>query len=80
MEMKVLLGVAVLALLALSVVQTFQLRSLEQRMTGLAVGGQASGQLDMSGWSADEKMMYEHHGTLPARLGGGGASGMAGGC
>src|SRR3989338_5062811 len=24
--------------------------------------------IDMSGWSEDEKMQYEHHGTLPTRI------------
>ena len=29
---------------------------------------QAKTQVDMTGWTEDEKMMYEHHGTIPARL------------
>ncbi|MBI4095823.1 MAG: hypothetical protein HY438_03120 [DPANN group archaeon] len=35
---------------------------------GAGAASASSGTLDMSGWTADEKMMYEHHGTLPARL------------
>ena len=44
----------------------------------------SSGRLDTSGWSEDEKMNYDMHGTVPARLQGkAGASsgtGMVGGC
>ena len=54
-------------------------------ISGNAVTG-SSGQLDTSGWSANEKMNYEMHGTIPARLQGKVASssssgaGMVGGC
>ena len=36
----------------------------------------------MDGWSDEEIMMYEHHGTLPTRIGGSSqpSSGMVGGC
>jgi len=38
--------------------------------------------IDMGGWSDEEIMMYEHHGTLPTRIGGSSqpSSGMVGGC
>lgn len=53
-------------------------------ISGNAVTGD-SGKLDTSGWSENEKMNYEMHGTVPARLQGKVAasstsSGMVGGC
>lgn len=39
--------------------------------------------IDMTGWTEDKKMMYEHHGTLPDRLQQQGRqqqTGMVGGC
>ena len=55
-------------------------------ISGNAVAG-SSGQLDTSGWSDNEKMNYEMHGTIPTRLQGKVASssassgtGMVGGC
>lgn len=53
---------------------------------GIAAGQSgSSGAINMAGWTDDEKMMYEHHGTLPARLQGKGqnqapSTGMVGGC
>ena len=43
----------------------------------------SSGNLDTSGWTADEKMNYERHGVIPARVQGSApasSSGMVGGC
>jgi len=41
----------------------------------------SSAQIDTTGWSEDEKMMYEHHGTLPARIQGSQPQqNMVGGC
>ena len=43
----------------------------------------SSGNLDTSGWTADEKMNYEMHGVIPARVQGSApasSSGMVGGC
>lgn len=57
--------VMVAAVLLISVVQSFQIKSLKGGVSGNAV---QSGGIDMRGWTEDEKMMYEHHGTLPARL------------
>ncbi len=55
-------------------------------LTGNAVAG-SSGKLDTTSWTENEKMNYEMHGTIPARLQGKvGASrassgtGMVGGC
>ena len=55
-------------------------------ISGNAVAGD-SGKLDTSGWSENEKMNYEMHGTVPARLQGkvaastaSSGAGMVGGC
>ncbi len=55
-------------------------------ISGNAVVG-SSGQLDTSDWSDNEKMNYEMHGTIPARLQGkvaassrSSGTGMVGGC
>ena len=49
-----------------------------------SLSGSASGSLDTTGWTANEIMNYEMHGTVPARLAGGSSapasSGMVGGC
>ena len=47
--------------------------------------GSASGTIDTTGWTENEIMNYEMHGTIPARVGTTGAStgssgGMVGGC
>ncbi len=45
----------------------------------------ATGKIDMSGWTENEKMNYDMHGIIPARSQGGApstsaGSGMVGGC
>ena len=77
------MGVLAGIVLIFVVIQTFQLGSIKKSITGNAVG--SNGAIDTSGWTAQEKMEYEHHGTLPARLNKGSASssgsgGMVGGC
>ncbi len=52
-------------------------------LTGNAVTD--SGKLDTTGWTENEKMNYEMHGTIPARAQGStpstsAGSGMVGGC
>ena len=61
----VIVGI-VAAVLLLSIVQSFQIKSIKNQMTGNAVSN--NGAIDTSGWTDDEKMQYEHHGILPARL------------
>ena len=61
----VLVGMVV-AVLLLSVVQSFQIRAIKNQMTGNAAV--SAGGIDMGGWTDDEKMQYEHHGIMPARL------------
>lgn len=67
MEIKanyVLIGLVALVLL-ISIVQSLQINLLKGQITANAV--KSSG-IDMAGWTENEKMMYEHHGTLPARI------------
>ena len=69
MEKKDYFIISMVTLLAVvSVVQAFQIGSLKtsgiEKITGNAIGGA----IDTSGWTETEKMNYEHHGTLPARL------------
>ena len=53
--------------LIIAVVQSFQIKAMKTQISANVVASNGNG-IDMSGWSEDEKMMYEHHGTLPARL------------
>ena len=61
----VLVGMVV-AVLLLSLVQSFQIRTIKSQMTGDSIKN--TGIIDTAGWTDDEKMQYEHHGILPARL------------
>lgn len=77
MKTYVIVGMVALVLL-ISIVQSFQINSLKNEITANAINSDA---IDMTGWTEDEKMQYEHHGILPARLQNQGqASGMVGGC
>jgi len=75
--MWVIIGVLFLAVLFL----TFKVASL----TGNAVAEKtSSGRIDTTGWTDNEKMNYEMHGTIPARIQGASSAssgiGMVGGC
>ncbi|HLD58234.1 MAG TPA: hypothetical protein VI977_01155 [archaeon] len=65
--------VIVLGVLLAATVLVLFFNSLQQAQINsmLSLGGnsQVTGTLDMSGWTADEKMNYEMHGIIPARLG-----------
>ena len=61
----VLVGVVV-AVLLLSVAQSFQIKTIKNQMTGNAIKN--NGAIDMTGWTENEKMQYEHHGIMPARF------------
>lgn len=56
----------VIAVLLLSIVQSFQIKAIKNQISGNVV--KSSAPLDMSGWTEDEKMQYEHHGILPGRV------------
>ena len=68
MEKKDYFIISMVTLLAVvSVVQAFQIGSL--KTSGVGITGNAINEaIDTSGWTETEKMNYEHHGTLPARL------------
>jgi len=72
--------------LVLIVIQSFQIKSLKGDMTNIQGKlVQGSGALDMSGWTENEKMMYDHHGILPTRAQGSApapsnGAAMVGGC
>ncbi len=80
MKDYIVLGLVAL-ILVLTIFQTLQISSL----TGNVVkSSSATGALDMSGWTENEKMNYEMHGIIPAGAGGSSASSagaqMVGGC
>ena len=92
MDKKITIIVVLLsAILIVSFIQAFQLMNIKAKISaiGLVTGGggsaAASGKLDTTGWTENEKMNYEMHGTIPARIGqssgsGSSASTMVGGC
>ena len=51
-------------ILLISIFQSFQINTLKKDLRGDA----GSNGVDMNTWTEDEKMMYEHHGTIPSRL------------
>ena len=59
--------VVLAGLVAFAGVEAIQIVGHKADMAGSAVAT-SSGSLDMSDWTEDEKMMYEHHGTVPARF------------
>ena len=75
----ILVGMVAL-IVVLSIFQSFQIKALKDKQ--ITNGAANSGTLDMSSWTEEEKMMYEHHGTMPTRLGGQQTTsgGMVGGC
>jgi len=86
MESKTILTIVLVMLVGFAVFQAYQIMSIKNSkavITGNAVQT-VGGNIDMTGWTENEKMMYEHHGTLPSRLQGGQASAqqnaMVGGC
>ena len=76
----IIAGIAIAILLILVIWQTVKISSL----TGKAFS-ESCGKLDTTDWTENEKMNYEMHGTVPARVQGGApsassGSGMVGGC
>ena len=77
MENKSIMWIIIGILLVAVVFLTYKASTL----TGNAVVNNEK--LDTSGWTENEKMNYEMHGTVPARISGGSTpagSGMVGGC
>lgn len=72
MDTKNVILWAVIAILAIAVIYVVFLK-------------EGSGEIDTTGWTTNEIMNYEMHGTIPARVGSSSASagtsgGMVGGC
>jgi len=65
-------------------IQTYQISDLKNSITGNAVSlvAGSSNALDTTGWTENEKMNYEMHGTIPSRGASSNpsSSGMVGGC
>ena len=85
---KYIILFSVILIMLISVYQSFQIQSVKAQINTLSTnvlkstGATANpAQIDTTGWSEDEKMMYEHHGTLPARIQGSQPQqNMVGGC
>ena len=69
--MKKYLLVGMMALvLVIVLIQSFQISAMKGQIAGnaAAVSVDSGGAIDMTGWTEDEKMQYEHHGVMPQRL------------
>lgn len=85
MEKENMIIILLVVVIMIAAFQTMQIISLGASSTGAATATAANGAPDMTGWTDNEKMNYEMHGIIPARAGGGSASGssgtgMVGGC
>ena len=71
---KTMLWIVIGMLLILVIFSTYKQSTLN--------GNLVSGKLDTSGWTENEKMNYEMHGTIPARVSNSASaySNMVGGC
>ena len=86
MERDTIMWVVIVVLAIAVVYLTVQVQKVGSgaQQIGSAGSSLTGGAVDMSGWTETEKMEYEHHGTLPARLQGSAqnaqAPSMVGGC
>lgn len=85
METNKILYAILAVLIVFAAFQFYQISSLKKSFSNNAITGNVvtGGAIDMNGWTEDEKMQYEHHGILPARLQSGSnapSTGMVGGC
>ncbi len=86
MERDTIMWVVIVVLAIAVVYLTVQVQKVGSgaQQIGSAGSSLSGGAIDMSGWTETEKMEYEHHGTLPARLQGSAqnvqAPSMVGGC
>jgi len=64
---KVLMGIAlgIVIVLVVSIIQTFEISSIKREIS--RVTGSVTKQIDTSGFTENEKMNYEMHGTIPTR-------------
>ncbi len=80
MRNYLVLGMLIVTLVIVAM-QSFQISAIKGQITGNAVAG---GAVDMTGWTEDERMNYDMHGIIPARVKGSAASSaapqMVGGC
>jgi len=67
MNKNILIGAVVAIFLVIAIFQTVQIYNIKDsnKVTGNAV---SSGSIDTSTMTENEKMNYEMHGTIPARL------------
>lgn len=84
MNKNILIGAVVAIFLVIAIFQTVQIYSLKTGKSNTATGNVATGgAINMDGWTENEKMNYDMHGTIPARIQGtqpSSGSGMVGGC
>jgi len=87
MKAEYIISAVLIVLVVISVTQIFQISSLKNEISEKnAISGNAvsiSGGIDTAGWTENEKMNYEMHGVIPARVEGSSpssGSGMVGGC
>ena len=70
MNKNLILAIVVGVLIVIAIVQTIQISSLSNKVSGnIVTGNVVSGKLDTTGWTENEIMNYEMHGTIPARIG-----------
>lgn len=80
MDKKIILWIVLGLIVLLVVVQTFYISIVGKTVAGNAGG---TGKIDTAGWTENEKMNYEMHGVIPARVKGSAgpsSGGMVGGC
>jgi len=88
MDKQVLTLILLVVVVSFLGIQVYQISSIKNSITGNVIASVAgSGGIDMSGWSENEKMNYEMHGTVPVRAQSRGAAptqqqqpAMVGGC
>ncbi len=68
MNKNILIGAVVAIFLVIAIFQTVQIYSLKTTKSNTASGNVATGgAINMDGWTENEKMNYDMHGTIPAR-------------
>ena len=75
MNKNLIIVVVLIVLVVLAVAQAVKLDTIGKTSTAST----ASGEIDTTGWTANEIMNYEMHGTIPARAGSSASAGSSGG-